>query len=259
MCEVEREPVGRRVLRPSGRLRHIRRSGNARGALAGRQLSIGLAASGDQVAFAIEHESAARELHTDGHRAVLEPPGAIGHLVAFEVPPRQRGDRGLLVRRQRSDLGLRQRPRVDACVLDGAGERRAAARPDVPQTEYRDVVVDAQQVDILRRVRSVRLAITVDPDVFAVVDDRHLYHRPGVGRLGGVAGLVGLRAAEEIAAGHPPAARPLAEYDRVESVAALNRQHAAALLAEVGGDNPRDKRLARARIIRGEKGCGAKQ
>ena len=50
----------------------------------------------------------------------------------------------------------------------------------------------------------------------------------------------------------PAAHEPLA-------VAALDRQHAAALLAQVCGAGPRDERLVRACIIRGEKVCGTKQ
>ena len=175
-----------------------------------------------------------------------EVAGPVLHRLALEVPPRQRLDVRRLVGPQRLDLLGRQGPPVDARIFDRPGERRSRPRPHVPQPEHGDVVLDIQQVHVLRLVRRVRLAVAVDADVVAFVHDRDLDQRVGPGGLGGVGVLVRLRAAEEIAAGHPLAARPLAEHDRVELVAALDRQHAAALLVQVRRRDPRDQRLVSA-------------
>ncbi len=183
---------------------------------------------------------------------------AIDDLVPFEIPPGQRLDLRLFVRLERVQFLLRQGLVVNAGVLNFAGQPRAmfAARADVSQPEHGDMIVHAQQVDVLGGVIGVRLGVAIDADVIVVVGDSNLHERLGVGRLGRVAALVALGALEKVAAGHPSTAGFLAQHDRIKPVAALDRQSAAPLLSEVRRANPGDKRFAHARLLFGGKKRG---
>ena len=107
----------------------------------------------------------------------------------------------------------------------------AAACPKMPQAEDGHVVFRAQQIDIPGCVGCVGLAVAIDGDLIALVNDRHLNGRVAAGRFEGVGSLVGLGPREAIAAGHPFAGFPFAEDDGVELIALLNGQRAAASLA----------------------------
>ena len=186
-------------------------------------------------------------------------PGAIGHCIAFKVPPCQRFDRRCLVGSEGSDLGPRQRSIVDASVFDGADKLRAGTCPDVPQPEHRNVVVDIQQVNVLRLVLGVRLAVTVDAHLVDPVDNRNLYQALVVGRLHGIAVLVSLSTSQIVATGHPFAASELTQHDGVKLIATLNRQHAATLLSQVCRQGPGDQSLVRGhRLFRGVRAFSGK-
>ena len=114
-----------------------------------------------------------------------EVAGAVLGLIALEIPPGPGlGVRGL-VGPQGLDLPGRQGPVVDPRVVDRSGQHLSVARPHVPQAEDGDVALRAQQVDVLGLVGGVRLAVAVDADLMALVDDGHLHEDARGGGFGG--------------------------------------------------------------------------
>ena len=118
----------------------------------------------------------------------------------------------------------------------------------MPQAQqYR--AVRAEGLGLHQGIAGVFPAVATDRDFAALIHDGHLHERGRARALDWVVGLVLGRAMPEITSGHPFAGSQLAKDDPVKLIAPLDRQHAAALLSEVGHIDPGHERLFREGLV----------